>query len=77
MLAELRQIIGRLGVTTIYVTHDQDEALSIAENVILMRAGRVAQAGTAEDLVRRPASAFVAAFLGLGALLARRRRSGR
>ena len=70
LLNELRQIIGRLGVTTIYVTHDQDEALSIAESITLMRAGRVAQSGTAEDLVRRPASAFVAAFLGLGALLA-------
>jgi thiamine transport system ATP-binding protein len=69
LLNELRQIICRLGVTTIYVTHDQDEALAIAESIILMRAGRVAQAGTAEDLVRRPADTFVAAFLGLGALL--------
>jgi thiamine transport system ATP-binding protein len=69
LLNELRQIIGRLGATTIYVTHDQDEALAIAESIILMRAGRVAQSGTAEELVRRPASAFVASFLGLGALL--------
>jgi ABC-type Fe3+/spermidine/putrescine transport system ATPase subunit len=69
LLNELRQIIGRLGVTTIYVTHDQDEALAIAETIILMRAGRVAQSGAAEDLVERPASPFVAAFLGLGALL--------
>jgi thiamine transport system ATP-binding protein len=69
LLGELRTILGRIGVTTLYVTHDQEEALAVASRIVLMRAGRVAQVGTPADLVRHPANAFVAAFMGLGALV--------
>ncbi len=53
----------------IYVTHDQAEAFALADRVAVMRAGLIEQAGTPEDLVREPANAFVADFLGLGALV--------
>jgi len=69
LLVELKKILGRVGVTALYVTHDQEEALAIADRVALLRAGRVVQEGSAQDLVSRPASAFVAGFLGLGTLV--------
>lgn len=69
VLAELRGILDRVGVATIYVTHDQEEALALAQHLILMNSGLVVQQGSAADLVERPASAFVARFLGLGLLL--------
>ncbi|MBC8076380.1 MAG: TOBE domain-containing protein, partial [Chloroflexales bacterium] len=55
-----------------YVTHDQQEALALADRVVLMNAGQVAQQGTPEQVYRQPASAWVAGFLGLGTLLAGR-----
>jgi ABC-type Fe3+/spermidine/putrescine transport system ATPase subunit len=51
------------GVTTIYVTHDQKEALSVADRIAVMDRGRIAQVGTPADLYHRPASAFVAQFM--------------
>lgn len=63
--AELKEIQQRIGVTTIYVTHDQDEALGLADRIIVLRNGRIAQDATPEDLYRRPASPFVADFLGM------------
>lgn len=54
-----------LGITTVFVTHDQDEALAISDRVAVMEAGRIAQLGTPEELYRRPATAFVADFVGL------------
>jgi iron(III) transport system ATP-binding protein len=62
--SEIRRICKEVGATTVYVTHDQKEALSMADRVAIMRAGKVVQLGTPSDLYRRPASCFVAEFLG-------------
>ncbi|GAA1602279.1 ABC transporter ATP-binding protein [Leucobacter chromiireducens] len=62
---EIRAIQTELGMTTVFVTHDQEEALAISDRVAVMEAGRIAQLGTPEELYRRPASAFVADFVGL------------
>ena len=62
----LRTLADERGLTTILVTHDRDEALSLAPGLVVMRDGRVVEAGSARDLLRRPATAFTAAFL-LGA----------
>jgi iron(III) transport system ATP-binding protein len=51
-------------LTVAYVTHDQSEALAVSDQIIVMEAGRIAQAGTPQDLYERPASAFVAGFMG-------------
>ena len=64
MRGELRSICRATGLTTVYVTHDQKEALSIADRMAIMRAGRVVQVGTPEALYTRPEAAFVAEFLG-------------
>jgi putative spermidine/putrescine transport system ATP-binding protein len=61
---EIRDLQKRLGLTTLMVTHDQDEALAMADRLVVMEHGRVLQVGTAEDLYERPASAFVAGFVG-------------
>jgi iron(III) transport system ATP-binding protein len=61
---EVREILGETGVTALFVTHDQEEALSLAEQVAVMRAGRIEQAGTPEEIYSRPASRWVAGFLG-------------
>jgi iron(III) transport system ATP-binding protein len=61
---EIRALQQRLGVTTIMVTHDQEEALSMADQVVVMNAGRVEQMGTPQQIYREPASAFVADFVG-------------
>jgi ABC-type Fe3+/spermidine/putrescine transport system ATPase subunit len=63
---EVRRLQRRVGITTIYVTHDQEEALAIADRVVLLHAGRVVQVGAPEDIYRRPASVFAADFLGVG-----------
>ena len=64
MQVELRQLQQRLGVTTIVVTHDQKEALTMADILILMDGGRVQQVGAPMELYRDPANAFVAGFIG-------------
>ena len=61
---EVREILSRARVTALFVTHDQAEALSIAETVAVMRDGRVAQLGTPEEIYSRPNSRWVAEFLG-------------
>ncbi len=61
---EIRSIQRQLGITTIYVTHDQEEALSLSDRVVVMREGRIAQVGTPWEIYNRPASAFVASFIG-------------
>jgi putative spermidine/putrescine transport system ATP-binding protein len=66
-----------VGITTIYVTHDQEEALAIADQVVLMNAGAVVQAGAPEDVYRRPADAFAADFLGVTTRLAGHAAAGR
>jgi putative spermidine/putrescine transport system ATP-binding protein len=62
---EIRRIQTELGITTLFVTHDQEEALAVADRVAVMRAGRIEQIGTPEELYSRPASDFVADFVGL------------
>jgi ABC-type Fe3+/spermidine/putrescine transport system ATPase subunit len=69
LVDELRTIIRRVAVTTIFVTHDQAEAFALADHVIVMRAGRVEQEGTPQEVHRLPANAFVAGFLGFRNLL--------
>ncbi|WP_253949098.1 ABC transporter ATP-binding protein [Mangrovicoccus sp. HB161399] len=62
--SELRELHDRTGITTVMVTHDQSEALSIADRVILMKDGSVVQAGTPKEIYGRPATAFAASFVG-------------
>jgi putative spermidine/putrescine transport system ATP-binding protein len=69
MRAEIRRIHDLVGSTTIYVTHDQDEALSLADRVVVMRDGRVRQVGRPNELYARPARADVAEFMGYRNLL--------
>jgi len=64
MRAEIRRIHELIGSATIYVTHDQGEALSLADRIVVMRAGEVRQVGTPEELYLRPAHADVAEFMG-------------
>ena len=61
---ELRQIQQKLGITTIYVTHDQDEALSMSDIIAVMRRGRIEQIGTPWEIYFRPVNRFVADFVG-------------
>jgi putative spermidine/putrescine transport system ATP-binding protein len=62
---QIRRIQTELGITTLFVTHDQEEALAVADRVAVMREGRIEQIGTPEELYTTPASAFVADFVGL------------
>ena len=65
LMTELRRILKDAGLTSIYVTHDQQEAFAIADRVVIMNAGRIEQIGTPQDVYARPTSEFVARFLGL------------
>ncbi|KRO89615.1 MAG: sugar ABC transporter ATP-binding protein [Rhodobacter sp. BACL10 MAG-120910-bin24] len=64
MRSEIRELHQTLGTTTIYVTHDQIEAMTMADQIVVMREGRIAQTGTPLDLYDNPASVFVAEFIG-------------
>jgi len=64
MREELREIQKRLGITVMYVTHDQEEALSVSDRVGVMASGRIEQVGTPAEIYREPASSFVANFIG-------------
>ncbi len=64
MRTEIRALQRRLGMTVLYVTHDQVEAMSMADQVVLMRNGRIEQQGAPEEMYARPASLFAATFLG-------------
>lgn len=64
MRVELKRIQDQLGVTTIFVTHDQSEALAMSDKIVVMSAGRVEQVGSPDDVYNRPVSEFVADFLG-------------
>jgi spermidine/putrescine ABC transporter ATP-binding subunit len=64
MQGELRRLQRRLGTTFVHVTHDQEEALALSDRLAVMDGGRVAQVGTPEEVYERPATAFVARFLG-------------
>jgi ABC-type Fe3+/spermidine/putrescine transport system ATPase subunit len=61
---QLKDIHDRIGTTFIYVTHDQEEALSMSDRIVIMRDGRIEQVGTPLELYERPESRFVASFLG-------------
>ncbi|MFI5032816.1 MAG: ABC transporter ATP-binding protein [Reyranellales bacterium] len=69
MREQIRALQKRIGITTVYVTHDQEEAMAISDRIAVMDKGVVAQEGTAEDLYYRPASEFVARFIGRANLL--------
>ncbi len=62
---EIRRIQTDLGITTLFVTHDQEEALAVADRVAVMRDGNIEQVGTPEDVYTQPATSFVATFVGL------------
>lgn len=64
MRTEIRALQQRLGITMVYVTHDQTEAMTMADRVVLMRDGRIEQNGSPEELYNRPATAFTARFIG-------------
>jgi len=61
---ELRQLVHRLGITAVVVTHEQDDAFDLGDRIALLRQGRLEQLGTADQLYATPATAFVAAFIG-------------
>jgi ABC-type Fe3+/spermidine/putrescine transport system ATPase subunit len=64
MQVELLQLHRRLGITTIFVTHDQEEALSLADTVVLMRGGRIEQQAAPAEIYAKPATAFASTFIG-------------
>lgn len=64
MQIELKKIQQRLGITFIFVTHDQEEALSMSDTIVVMRNGHILQVGTPEDIYNEPKNAFVANFIG-------------
>jgi multiple sugar transport system ATP-binding protein len=68
MRSEIRELHQRLGTTTIYVTHDQIEAMTMADTIVVMREGRIAQMGAPLELYDRPANTFVAGFIGSPAM---------
>jgi multiple sugar transport system ATP-binding protein len=68
MRTEIRQLHNRLKTTTIYVTHDQIEAMTMADKIVVMRAGQIEQIGTPDDVYDRPASKYVADFIGASAI---------
>jgi putative spermidine/putrescine transport system ATP-binding protein len=71
MQVELKQIQGEVGITFIYVTHDQDEALTMSDRVAVFNAGRIEQVGKPAEIYERPANDFVAGFVGVSNLVER------
>ncbi|MEZ4667714.1 MAG: ABC transporter ATP-binding protein [Anaerolineae bacterium] len=69
LIVELRQIIKKIGLTAIYVTHDQREAFAIADRIALMNNGRIEQLAMPQTLYQRPSTVFAASFLGLDNIL--------
>jgi spermidine/putrescine transport system ATP-binding protein len=69
LVEELRGILRQSGIPAIYVTHDQEEAFTLADQILLLHEGQVAQAGTPPEVFAKPANGWVASFLGLGNLL--------
>jgi putative spermidine/putrescine transport system ATP-binding protein len=69
MQVELKAIQREVGITFVFVTHDQEEALTMADRVAVFHEGRVAQVGTPDEIYERPASAFVAGFVGTSNLI--------
>ena len=73
---ELREILKAVGITALYVTHDQEEAFDLADRIAVMEAGRLRQVGTPEDLYDRPVDRFVAGFVGRSNVLSGRLEAG-
>jgi putative spermidine/putrescine transport system ATP-binding protein len=69
MKGEIRRLHRDLGITILYVTHDQEEALTLSDRIALMNRGRIVQVGTPADLYERPANPFVAGFIGEGSII--------
>ncbi|MEU6772327.1 ABC transporter ATP-binding protein [Streptomyces sp. NPDC046759] len=76
MQVELKQIQREVGITFVFVTHDQDEALTMSDRIAVMSEGRIEQCGTPEDVYEHPASRFVASFMGTSNLMAGTYRGG-
>jgi ABC-type Fe3+/spermidine/putrescine transport system ATPase subunit len=76
MQDELRRIHAEIGGTFVFVTHDQGEAMSLANRIAVMQAGRIVQAGPPEEIYRHPRSVFVATFVGEANILRGVRRTG-
>ena len=71
MQAELKRIQGEVGITFLYVTHDQDEALTMSDRIAVFNQGRIEQVGTPVDVYERPATPFVSGFVGVSNVLER------
>jgi iron(III) transport system ATP-binding protein len=69
MRIEIRDVQQRLGITSIFVTHDQDEAMSISDRIVVMRNSKIEQVGLPAEIYLRPASVFVADFIGISNFL--------
>jgi ABC-type Fe3+/spermidine/putrescine transport system ATPase subunit len=69
LMGEIRAILNRVGLTALYVTHDQEEAFVVADRVLIMREGRIVQSGEPQKVYEQPAGEFVARFLGLSNLV--------
>ncbi|MFI6559281.1 ABC transporter ATP-binding protein [Streptomyces sp. NPDC050534] len=76
MQVELKQIQREVGITFVFVTHDQDEALTMSDRIAVMNDGRIEQCGTPEDIYEHPASRFVASFMGTSNLMTGTYRDG-
>ena len=77
MQLELKRIQHEVGITFVHVTHDQEEAMTMADRIVIMNCGRIEQLGTPSELYEKPRTAFVAGFLGVSNLLHGRGRRGR
>jgi iron(III) transport system ATP-binding protein len=69
MRFEIKDVVTRLGITALYVTHDQEEALALSDRIAIMHRGRLEQVGAPEEIYARPRSRFVAEFVGLSNFL--------
>ncbi|MBN2336738.1 ABC transporter ATP-binding protein [Candidatus Bathyarchaeota archaeon] len=69
MREEIKEIQRELGITTIYVTHDQEEAMAVSDRIAIQNHGRIMQVGTPQEIYNHPNSLFIATFIGKGALL--------
>jgi spermidine/putrescine transport system ATP-binding protein len=76
MQVELKQIQREVGITFVFVTHDQDEALTMSDRIAVMNEGRIEQCGTPEDVYEHPATRFVASFMGTSNLMSGTYRGG-
>ncbi|WP_435222531.1 ABC transporter ATP-binding protein [Streptomyces sp. Tue6028] len=76
MQVELKQIQREVGITFVFVTHDQDEALTMSDRIAVMNKGRIEQCGTPEDIYEHPATRFVASFMGTSNLMTGTYRGG-